>query len=93
MGSVLCPIFSNFYFTDLENKIFNSIRKPSIYLRYVDDILSLANDINEINILQGTFQKNVVLNFTHELNKNNKISFSDVLIDTNNNFTTSTYKK
>ena len=35
------------------------------------------------------------LNFTHELNKNNKISFLQVLIDTNNsnNFTTSTYKK
>ena len=34
--------------------------------------------------------------FTHELNKNNYISFLDVLIDTNNynnNFTTSTYKK
>ena len=43
----------------------------------------------------GTFQNNSVLNLTHELNKNNKISFSDVLIDTNNknNFTTSTYKK
>ena len=34
------------------------------------------------------------LNFTHKLNKNNKISFLDVLIDTNNNnnFTNSTYK-
>ena len=40
-------------------------------------------------------KKNSSLNFTHELNKNNKISFLDVLIDTNNNnnFTTSTYKK
>ena len=40
-------------------------------------------------------KKNSVLNFTHELNKNNKISFLDVLIDTNNNnnFSTSTYKK
>ena len=40
-------------------------------------------------------KKNSVFNFTHELNKNNKISFLDVLIDTNqnNNFTTSTYKK
>ena len=39
--------------------------------------------------------KKSALNFTHELNKNNKISFLDVLIDTNknNNFTTSTYKK
>ena len=67
----------------------------NIYLRYVDDILILTNNINEINILQDTFQNNSVLNFTHELNKNNKISFLDVLIDANNNnnFTTSTYKK
>ena len=43
--------------SDLENKIFNSIRKPSIYLRYVDDMLILANDINEIIIVQDTFQK------------------------------------
>ena len=43
----------------------------SIYLRYVDDILILAKDINEINILHDTFQKNSVLNFTHGLNKNN----------------------
>ena len=93
--SVLGPIFSNFYMSDLENKIFNNIRKPSIYLRYVHDILILANDINVINILQDTFQNNSVLNFTHELNKNNEISFLDVLIGTNNNnnFTTSSYKK
>ena len=40
-------------------------------------------------------KQNSVLYFTHELNKNNKISFLDVPIDTNNNnnFTTSTYKK
>ena len=62
---------------------------------YVDDIPILANNINEINILQDTFQKNSVLNFIHKLNKNNKISFLGVLIDTNNNnnLTTSTYKK
>ena len=94
MGSVLGPIFRNFYISDLENRIFNIIKIPPIYLRYVDDILILTNNINEINIQQDTFQKNSVLNFTHELNKNNKISFLD-LIDTNNNnnFTTSTYKK
>ena len=87
------PIFSNFYMSDFQNRIFNSIKKPPIYLRYVDDIVILTNNINEINILQDTFQKNSVLNFTHELNKNNQISILDVLIDTNNNnnFTTSTY--
>ena len=28
-----------------------------MYLRYVDDKIILANDSNEINILQDTFQK------------------------------------
>ena len=52
------------------------------------------NDINKMNMLQDILKKNLVLNFTHELNKTNKISFLDVFIDTNNNnnFTTSTYK-
>ena len=73
-------IFNNFYMSDLENIIFNSTKNPPIYLRYVDDTLIVP--------------KNLVLNFTHELKKN-KITFLDVLIDTNNNnnFTTSTYKK
>ena len=90
MLSVLGLIFSNFYKSNLKNRIFNRIKNPPISLRYVDDILILANNINEINILQATFQKNSVLNFTYKLNKNNKISFLDVLIDTNNNnnFTT-----
>ena len=80
--------------SDLEKKIFNNIKKPSIYLRYVDNIPILTNYTTEINILQDTYQKNSVLNFVHELNKNNKISFLDVLIETNNSnniFTTSTY--
>ena len=78
MELVLGPIFSNFYMSNLENKIFNKIKKPSIYLKYVDTILILVNDINEINIRQDIFKKNLVFNFTHELNKNNKISFLDV---------------
>ena len=65
MESVLGLIFSNLYMSDLENKISNSIRKPSIYLRYVDDILILANDINEINI-QDTFQKIQFLTLTRK---------------------------
>ena len=57
MGSVLGPIFSNLYLSDLKNKIFNKIKKPSIYLRYVKHILILANDIKEIKMLQDIFQK------------------------------------
>ena len=83
MGFILGPIFSNFYMSTSKIRYF---RKPSIYLRSVDDIHILANNINELNIVQDTFQKNSILNFTHELNKNNKTSFLVVLIDTNNKY-------
>ena len=59
-------------------------------------IFILNNVTNKINILQDIFQKNSVLNFTHELNKYHKISFLDILIETNynnNSFTTSTYNE
>ena len=49
---------------NLENKISNSIKKPSIYLRYVDDILILTNDTTEINILQDTYPKHSVFRYT-----------------------------
>ena len=64
MGSVLGPIFTNFYMSALENKVFNNINKPDIYLRYADVILFLTNSTDEINIIQETFQNNSVLNFT-----------------------------
>ena len=42
-----------------------------------------------------TLSQKIQFNFTHYLKRSNKIYFLDVLIDTNsnNNFTTSTYKK
>ena len=94
MGSFLGPIFNNFYISALENKVFNTINKPNIYLRYADNIL-LTNSTYEINTIQDTFQNNSVLNFTQEININNKIPFLGVLIDTSNNdrFITFTYKK
>ena len=82
MGSVLGPNFSNFYTSALENKVFNTINKSNIYLRYADDILLFTNNNYEINIIQDTFQNNFVLHFTQEININNKISFRGVLIDT-----------
>ena len=66
----------------LENKVFNTINKPNIYLMYAVDVLLLTNIIDEINTIQETFQNNAVLNFTQEININNKISFLSVLIDT-----------
>ena len=94
MGSCLGPTFSDFYMTNLENTIFQTQNKPKIYLRYVDDILILTNNVNEVIKLQTAFQSNSVLTFTYELNKNNKIPFLDVLIHSNSDpFITSPYKK
>ena len=83
VGSVLITIFNNVYISNLKNKVFNTINKPNIYLRYIDDIL-LTNSTNEINIIHETFQIFSVLNFTQEININNKIPFLNVLIDTTN---------
>ena len=67
MGSLLGPIFSDFYMSYLYNKIFNNIKKRSIYLRYVD-IFIRSNDINEISILPDAFQKikflTLLMNYT-----------------------------
>ena len=77
-----------------QKKVFNTVNKPNIYSRYADYILVLTKSIDEINIIQETFQNNSVLNFTQEININKKIPFLGVQIDTNNidQFTTSKYK-
>ena len=95
MRLVLASVLSNFYMSNLENKVFNAINKPNIYLRYVDNILLLTNRTNEINLIQETFQNDSIRNFTQELNVSNKIPFFGVLIDISNinKFTTSTYIK
>ena len=94
MGSVLGPTFAEFYMSHLENNIFAESPKPRLYVRYVDDILILTINVDEVTQLRSKFEANSVLNFTIELNKNNIIPFLDVLVDNSSEkFITSTYKK
>ena len=94
MGSPFGPTFSNYYMSHIENNIFQLTQKPNLYLRYVDDIFIRASNTNEVENLRKLFQQHSVLNFTVELNENNKIPFLDVLVDSNTDqFTTSLYKK
>ena len=85
--------FHKFYVSAPENKVFNAINKPNIYLRYADDIL-LTNSTDEIKLILETFQNIYVPNFTQQIKINNKIPFFGVLIVSSNiySFTTSTYK-
>ena len=89
------PLLQLFYMGDLEKRVFeNQNNKPVIYARYVDDIFVQIENETELIALKQLFQSNSVLNFTYELNVDNKLPFLDVLVDTNNNeFHTSVYHK
>ena len=91
MGSPFGPTISEFYVSHIKNKIFKTITKPKIYVRY-ENIFITTHSYNEINS-----KKNSVLNFTTELKINKKfknIPFLDILTDSTNNnkFTISPYK-
>ena len=53
-------IFSNFFMSDHENKVFNTINKLNNNLVYADDILLLTNSTDEIIIIQVAFRNNPV---------------------------------
>lgn len=94
MGSPLGCIFANFYMATIESKsLENCTNKPTLYARYIDDILLIVNDEEQLLDIKTKFQDNSVLNFTHEIGFN-KLPFLDVLIEFNNdNINTSVYTK
>ena len=95
MGSPLGPTFANFYMGDLEQRTFkDKSKKPHIYARFVDDIFVQVENINELETLRQQFQENSVLQFTYELNVNNKLPFLDVYVDASDHkFRTKVYRK
>ena len=72
MGSPLGSSISEFYISHFENKIFNAIKKPKIYVHYVDNIFVATWSYNKINKLKQTLEKNSILKFTTELNIDKK---------------------
>ena len=72
MGSPLGPSISELCIFKIKNKIFNTIKKPKIYVHYVDNIFIATQSYDEINKLKQTLKKNSILKFTTELNINKK---------------------
>ena len=94
MGSPLGPLFANFYMGHLEEQVFSENRTPHIYARYVDDIFVQVSSHDELMNLKTLLQSNSVLNFTFELNIDNKIPFLDVMVNSSDNvFHTTVYHK
>ena len=75
MGSPLGPTFANFYMGNIENTVLEKTEKPSIYVRYVDDIFLQIRNETELKNLRKIFEENSVLKFTYELNVNSKLPF------------------
>ena len=67
MGSPLGPTFANFYMGHVEEIVFASYPKPTIYIRYVDDIFLMVDSVEDITLLRERLQENSVLHFTYEL--------------------------
>lgn len=96
MGSPLGPLFANFYMGSIENKIFfhQPELKPSIYVRYVDDIFLNTDTESDVTHLVNTFKENSSLNFTYEMEDNGKLPFLDVMVQRNTtSFSTEVYVK
>lgn len=84
MGSPLGPTFANFYMCNLENHVLNEINyKPKIYCRYVDDIFLVIKNVDDLNKLKSDFEKNSILKFTYEIEKDKTLPFLDVQLCNN----------
>ena len=78
MGSPLGPLFANFYMGTIEERVFDRHRIPFTYCRYIDDTFVCVKDEDELKDLCETFMEESGLNFTYELNNENKLPFLDV---------------
>ena len=84
MGSILSSILANIFVGYLESKLFTSDIncKPEVYFRYVDDSFAAFYNLDQcvafLNIL-NTLHPN--LEFTMEMEEDNKLSFLDVLVE------------
>jgi hypothetical protein len=87
MGSPLGPTFANFYMGYLENNVLLTYAnlKPSIYVRYVDDIFILGKNYNTIVSLKEKLEAHSVLKFTIEIEKHKKLTFLDTEVEKNLN--------
>ena len=95
MGSLLNPVLGGIFMLELETSIIPTLGRPLFtWKKYADDTfccvkISTVNDI--LNNLNG-FHQNI--QFTYELEKNNKLAFLVVLLKCNKvSIETIVYKK
>ncbi|XP_076044756.1 uncharacterized protein LOC143027361 [Oratosquilla oratoria] len=82
MGSPLDVLFANLYMGSIEEMIFTQHHelKPSIYTSYVDDIFISAGTEDSVSQITEMFKENSSLNFTHEIEIDQKLPFLDTVV-------------
>ena len=98
MGQPCAPTLSNLFLCHHETKWLNDCPpqfKPALYRRYVDDIFLLFHSPNHIQpFLEYLNSKHSNIQFTTEVETENKLSFLDISITKcNSKFNTSIYRK
>ncbi|XP_064116513.1 uncharacterized protein LOC135222357 [Macrobrachium nipponense] len=78
MGSPLGVLFANFYTVIVEERVFRSIRKPSLYVRYIDGTFTQAGTMEEIEELRQALHTHSCLRFTTD---HSRLPFLDVLVE------------
>ena len=96
MGTKMGPSFANLFMGYLEKHFFDSFTgpKPVFYLRYIDDILGLADlPVTDIENFIDSFGKfHPAVQFTHEIS--NTVNFLDIKLSIENRgVSTSVYYK
>ena len=95
MGSPLGPTLANIFVGFWEARLFNSIVSPLAYFCYVDDTFAIFRDKKEsVSFLSHLNSLHPALQFTHEEETNDCLSFLDVLVERNGpTFLCSVYRK
>ena len=97
MGSILSSILANIFVGYHEKKLFSSNCEyiPEIYFRYVDDSFAVFFDINHCSSFLDVLNSlHPDLEFTIEMEENNRLPFLDVLVEKKDDyFTTSIFRK
>ena len=95
MGSPLGPILANIFVGYNEFLLFRKIKKPLVYVRYVDDTFALFNNAKESRVFLNQLKTlHSSLDFTVEDEKDLSLPFLDVLVERRRrSFVTSIYRK
>ena len=95
MGSPLGQSLANIYVGYYEQRLFQTVKLPTMYLRYVDDTFVLLEDENHRDDFHHALnQLHPGLQFTCETERETRLPFLDVLIEKlGNRYITSVYRK